>query len=70
MMEASVALKILKIRPRKVAKKLGYHQSRLNKSNAQISVRAFSVAKKAQQFEFDWSNLNFDQSGGRFSNSL
>ena len=43
-------------------------QSSLNKSNSQISVRAFFVAKTAQQFEFDWWNLIFNQSGGRFSN--
>ena len=44
-------------------------QGSLNKSNAQISVGAFFVVKKAQQFEFDGSNLILDQSGARFSNS-
>ena len=47
----------------------GKKQSSLSKSTAQILVRAFFVAKKAQQFEFDWLNLNFDQSGAKFSNS-
>ena len=34
-----------------------------------VSEKAKQFAENAWKFEFDWSNLNFDQSGARFSNS-